>query len=277
MKIIARISLLLSLFLISVVAKAQAPDEEAADQTTSVETLSGEALAAKADSAYVADDFRLAENLYLEAIASDGVSPIIYYNLGNTYFRQGNFGKSVLYYERSLKLDPTFKDARTNLEFVKSKLTDRQTEQSSLVGKVSDRMINAFTANQWSTIGVIFFALFIAGFLGYMFSEKITLRKVGFFGGILMFIVSVVSIIFAMISASNQTSHDDAIVMQPSTRLSTSPREPRTASEEALLLHEGSKVEIVDSVATDSDGRWYEVIVPTGDRAWIKGADIERI
>ncbi len=276
MKFIAKISLSLCLSLLAAGAYAQTPDAENLPDDAVV-MLSGEELAARADSAYVADDFSLAEKLYLDAIATDGVSPVIYYNLGNTYFRQGNLGKSVLFYERALKLDPTFKDARTNLDFVKSKLTDRQTEQSSLIGKISDRVVHAFTSDQWSTFGVVFFALFIAGFLCYMFSGRIALRKTGFFGGILMFAISVLCIIFAMVSAANLTGHDDAIVMQPSTRLSTSPREPRTASEEALLLHEGSKVEIVDSVATESDGRWYEVLVPTGDRAWIKGADIERI
>ena len=38
-----------------------------------------------------------------------------------------------------------------------------------------------------------------------------------------------------------------------------------------------TKVEIVDSVATTSDGKWYEVKVGTGDRAWIKASEVERI
>ncbi|MDE7124928.1 MAG: tetratricopeptide repeat protein, partial [Muribaculaceae bacterium] len=75
-------------------------------------------LVAQADSAYTSEDYRTAAKLYTRAIEEDGASATVLYNLGNTYFRMGSIGKSILNYERALKLNPSFKDARTNLAHI---------------------------------------------------------------------------------------------------------------------------------------------------------------
>ena len=77
---------------------------------------------AKADSAYLSDNFAEAVQLYEQALEELGPSAERYYNLGNAYYRQGQLGAAILNYERSLRLDPSNKDARENLEFVNSKV-----------------------------------------------------------------------------------------------------------------------------------------------------------
>ena len=62
--------------------------------------------------------------------------------------------------------------------------------------------------------------------------------------------------------------------------LSTSPREPKDRSEEAMLLHEGTRVRILDSVAAPGDTtglKWYDVSIDNHHRAWIKSTDVEII
>ena len=58
-------------------------------------------LALQADSAYNREDYRAAIDLYRAAIAADGPSTVVYYNLGNAYFRNDNLGKAVVAYERA--------------------------------------------------------------------------------------------------------------------------------------------------------------------------------
>ena len=57
-----------------------------------------------ADSAYVRGDFAQAVELY-EQLLTEGESAEVYYNLGNSYFKLDNMGKSILNYERALLLD----------------------------------------------------------------------------------------------------------------------------------------------------------------------------
>lgn len=84
----------------------------------------GATLTQEADSAYMRDDFAEATRLYLQIAETEGTSSDLYYNLGNCYYRQKQPGKAILYYERALRLDPSNEDARANLEFVNTKITD---------------------------------------------------------------------------------------------------------------------------------------------------------
>ena len=68
-----------------------------------------------------------------------------------------------------------------------------------------------------------------------------------------------------------------AIVIEPSTILSTSPRVPKDRTEEALLLHEGTKVEILDSICNSTSDKWYDVKVDNSHRAWINADAVEII
>ena len=56
-------------------------------------------LVQKADSAYNKDNFTEALKLYMDAARTEGTSTGLYYNIGNSYYRLGNIGKAVVYYE----------------------------------------------------------------------------------------------------------------------------------------------------------------------------------
>lgn len=232
----------------------------------------------QADSAYAADNFTLAEELYLKAASEQGVSTTLFYNLGNAYYRQGNLGKAVVNYERALKLDPSNADARTNLEFVKGQITDKEPDSSSVVGKSIDRIISAFHADAWAWIALALFAVFIGAAAAYLFSEAVFVRKTAFFGGLVVFVLTVCAVAVSFAAANRTEADNYAIILPPASQLSTSPREARSQSEQAFLLHEGTKVEVIDSVSSPGEGgKWLEVRVPTGERAWIKSSDVERI
>lgn len=230
-----------------------------------------------ADSAYAADNFSLAEQLYLESIKTDGTSTTLFYNLGNAYYRQGNLGKAIVNYERALKLDPTNADAQTNLEFVKSKITDRQIDEGSIMTTMWNTITGFFKADTWACIAIALFALFIASAFTYILSDVVLVKKLSFFGGIVVFMLCASAIIVSFAAANRATDNSHAIILPPSAQLSTIPREARTQAEEAFLLHEGTKVEVVDSVMTPGEGMWYEVKVGQNERAWIKATDVERI
>lgn len=253
------------------------PQPQAQPKETTAATVSGNELVQRGDSAYTADNFALAEQLYTAAMKESGTSSTLFYNVGNAYYRQGNLGKAIVNYERALKLDPTNGDARANLEFVKTKITDRQIDSGSIMEKLRDGIVEYFHADTWAWITVVLFALFLAGVATYLFSSVIMVKKISFFGGIIVFLLCVCCVIISFAAANRVETDKWAIILPPSAQLSTTPREARTQSEEAFLLHEGTKVEIVDSVSDGNEGKWYEVKVGHGERAWIKASEIERI
>ena len=234
----------------------------------------------QADSAYTSDDYATAAQLYTQIAETDGTSAPLLYNLGNCFYRMGRNGMAILMYERSLRIDPSLTEARENLAFVNSRLTDRPGERGTFLGNLLDSTAGHYSSDFWAWTAVVFFILTIAGIVIYIFTSSIPLRKTGFFGGLASIIICGVAVFFAFRSASAATDTEQAVILVPSTILSTAPRIPADRSLEAMLLHEGTRVEILDSVRNPADTVapfWLDVQVDNTHRAWINARDVERI
>lgn len=234
----------------------------------------------QADSAYAADDFARAAAMYQEVMKRNGSSPALYYNLGNCYYRLGKPGLAIVNYERALRLDPADASAKANLEFVNSRIFDRQGERGSFMSNAFDYAATITSSNALAWYAFALFTLCLCAAALYIFAQNIRLRKLGFFGGIVLLIGCVATAILAVRGAHIATNRDFAIITSPSALLSTSPREPKDRREEAMLLHEGTKVEILDSISVQNDStglKWLDVQVDNNHRAWIKSSDVERI
>lgn len=237
-------------------------------------------ITARADSAYMADDFVTALNLYKEAISTDGTSAALWYNIGNTEYRLGNMGKAIVAYERSLRLDPSNADTRANLDFVASKAIDRTADKGSFISNTADSIATSMCADAWAWTALACFVLMLASVALYIFSGTIILRKTGFFSAIILAVATAALIIITLRAAGIATSETEAVIISKSTILSTSPREPKDRTEEAMMLHEGTRVSIIDSVSAPGDTtglKWYDVRIDNAHRAWIKSSDIEKI
>lgn len=243
-------------------------------------TAWGGGLDQRADSAYMADQFAEAATLYEQAASEDGVSSALYYNLGNSYYRMGRTGEAIVAYERALRLDPSNNDAKTNLDFLNSRIIDRPGDRGTFISNTMDEIALYTSSNNWAWISLALFTIVIACAACYMFSSITAVRKTGFFGGIVMLLICGTAVVFSFRAAAISSSHTSAVIVVPSTILSTSPRTPKDRNEEAMLLHEGTKVEIIDSVTTRIDStevKWYDVQVDNNHRAWIEGKAIQRI
>lgn len=236
-------------------------------------------LANKADSLYMRNEFHSAISSYEEAIEKYGASSDMYYNLANAYYKSDKLGKAILNYERALKMDAGNDDAKYNLSFVSTKIIDNLPDNRNFITRVVDSIVYSISSNAWAYISLIILILLLVAIAGYMYIDKIIIRKIGFFGAIVLIAVLIGTISCSIISAVHSNNNNEAIILDESVMLSTSPREPLSHAEEAVLLHEGTKVEIVDSLQTPNDSTcrlWYEVVV-NNNRAWIKSKSVEKI
>lgn len=237
-------------------------------------------LAVQADSAYNRKDFKSAVRLYHQAINADGVSPEVLYNLGNAYYRIGNLGRAVIYYNRALRLDPSMTDARTNLDFVNTRILDKPEDDSTFLGNLH-RDICAWTdPDAWAWTAFALFVIMLACIALYIFSGRIVLRKTGFFGGIIFLALWIYTMVIASQTASAYYSHDAAVVIVPTANMGTSPGATGNKDARIIPIHEGTKVEIIDSMSIPGDVAaplWYDVKINNSTRAWVRAVDVERI
>ena len=112
---------------------------------------------------------------------------------------------------------------------------------------------------------------------GYLFMDNVLMRKIGFFGGALMIVATILANLAAFHVYHKATSGNGAIIMPETVTLSTAPREPRDKQEEAFQLQQGTRVEIVDSISDKANGKWLQVSTAGGHKAWLNAKDVEVI
>ena len=225
---------------------------------------------AEADSAYVHGQYQQAITQY-EALLKQGASADLYYNLGNAYYRTENIPEAVLNYERALLLSPGDRDIRFNLQIARSKTFDKIVPESEMFFVTWYRsLVSMMSVDGWARTALVALALTIILLLVYLFSERIWLRKAGFFGGVALLLLFVGANIFAWQQKTDLLNRKGAIIFAPSVTVKSTPAANGT---DLFILHEGTKVVITDG----SMKEWKEIRLADGKEGWIESRHIRVI
>ena len=220
-----------------------------------------------AETAYAAEQYDKAIELYESILKSYGDSYELYYNLGNSYYKEGKIAHAILNYERALLIKPGDSDIRFNLELAKQQTVDKIEPIQEFFLKEWFRSVqNLIGVDSWATLGIVCFVLFIGCLVLFFFSKWMRFKKIGFYLGILFFIVVVFANIFAYNQKNELINRKGAIIFAPTVTVKSSPDNSGT---DLFVLHEGTKVHIRGSI-----GDWIEIMFEDGNVGWINKKDI---
>ena len=238
--------------------------------TPSLLTPASAVTKAEADSSYVRGQYQQAITQY-EALLKQGASADLYYNLGNAYYRTENIPEAVLNYERALLLSPGDRDIRFNLQIARSKTFDKIVPESEMFFVTWYRsLVSMMSVDAWARTALVSLAITIILLLVYLFSERIWLRKAGFFGGVALLLLFVGANIFAWQQKKDLLNRKGAIIFAPSVTVKSTPAANGT---DLFILHEGTKVVITDG----SMKEWKEIRLADGKEGWIESKHIRVI
>lgn len=225
----------------------------------------------EADSAYLRGDYMSAIAIYEAILAEKGESAEIYYNLGNSYYKNNNIAKSILNLERALLLEPGDGDIRFNLELAKSKAVDKVVPVSEVFFVTWFRSAkNCLGADGWAKVAIAFFLVLLLSLAMYVFGKRLAWKKIGFVVAAVALVVAVMANVFAYSQKKLLTDRKEAIIMVPSVTVKSTPNEGGT---DLFILHEGHKVHIRDS----SMKEWAEIGLEDGNVGWIPVSVMEII
>ena len=224
----------------------------------------------EAEEAYAKEDYTQAIELYESVLKSYGESAMVYYNLGNAYYKAGKVAPAILNYERALLLNPGDSDTRFNLQVARQKTVDKiepigEFFLTRWIGTVED----VYSADGWAKWGVASFLLFIGCLVLFFFSKWIRLKKIGFFAGICFLLISLVANLFADSQQDKLLHRADAIVFASTVTVKSSPDASGT---DLFILHEGTKVTIKSTL-----GEWSEIQLEDGNVGWMPSNEIQQI
>lgn len=207
-----------------------------------------------------------------KAICDEGkVSRELYYNIGNACFRQENYAGAVLNYERALKLDPSYSDARFNLEFVNSLLKDKIDEVPEFfMLSLMRNFCRKLSSDQWAVLSLVFAAGMFAMLLLFLLGASPSRRKTGFFCGLVFLLLAGFAIWFAAWQKRDAAASDAAIVVKGVVSVKSTPGS--VDNKDLFILHEGTKVRIIDSL-----DQWLDVQLSDGRRGWLEKNSVEVI
>jgi tetratricopeptide (TPR) repeat protein len=225
---------------------------------------------AKANEAYAQEMYAEAIELYQQVITLGYESAELYFNLGNAYFKQNEIPSAILYYEKAKKLKPTDEDINFNLNVAETRIVDKIEPVPEFFLKNWWRSLyNVFSADSWAKISVVCMILFFILFGFYLFSKLMMIRKTAFYTGIIVLFFTLFTFVVAYQKYHLLASQQEAIVFTPTITIKSS---PNPNSVDLFVLHEGSKVKIIERV-----GEWSEIKIANGSVGWLPTEALKNI
>ena len=218
---------------------------------------------ADADALYEKGNYEEAAAAYESLLKVEGLAAEVYYNLGNCYYKLDKIPFAVLNYERALLLDPGDGDIRANLALARGKTVDKVVPPSEMFFVTWWRdLTNCMSMDSWTIVGFSAFLLMPIGNLVYRFVPPLLARQIGFYSAMFLFALVIIANFAAFSQHRDLTHRNTAVILAPSVVVKSSPSDRST---DLFLIHEGSKVEILDN----SMKEWMEVKFEEGKQGWI--------
>lgn len=218
-----------------------------------------------ANKAYAEENYELALEGYSALLAEGYHSVNLYYNLGNTYYRLGDLGRSVWAYEKALKLDPSNEHAKTNLDFIKMQTIDKIDNTAPGIGTWLSGLLFGPSINLWAYLSIAMSILFAISLSWFFRSSNVRAKNLSLLTGA----ISGVLLLFTLIVSDQHkefvTNQNKGVVISEEVEIKISPLETATTS---FQLHSGTKVKILGN----SEG-WTHVEV-NGNSGWLQTSDV---
>jgi tetratricopeptide (TPR) repeat protein len=216
----------------------------------------------KANQEYAQGHFKEAIGGYETLARSGQWSANLFYDLGNAYFRTGDFGRAILNYERALALEQHHPEAAANLQIARDEARGLEMQQTSL-----ERYLQFASLDQYSIAAAIAFWVGAFCTLILIFARRRSARLIAL--SILSFSVCALAILATYEIDRGSKGRALAIITGDNVqaRLATA-----DTANSILALPSGSEVKILST-----RGDWIYAALPNNLRGWIPAKDAEPV
>ena len=217
---------------------------------------------AKANQAYSEGRFQEAADGYQGLVDSGRWHANLFYNLGNAWFRLGDFGKAILNYERSLALDPQHPEATANLRLARDEARALELRKDRV-----EKYAAMAAPTQYAVAAAIAFWFVLFGLTRLFFSPR---RSAGRMALIACALVVFGLSLYALYTLENGARGRALAIVTGKdieARLATADN-----ASSILTLPAGSEVKVLSQ-----RGDWVYAALPNEQRGWIPARAVERV
>jgi tetratricopeptide (TPR) repeat protein len=222
----------------------------------------------EANALYNEANYTEALEKYKTILDSGEHSAELYFNMANAHYKLNHIAPSIYYYEKALLLKPHDKDINNNIAFARNMTVDAiDTVPEVGISKLVKNATNTLSFDVWAKMSVAFIAFFVVLFIAYYFTYSTSKKRLAFVTSNVSLLLAIVSLAFAFHKFKLDSNNQPAIVFAQESKIKS---EPNLRSEEAFVLHEGTKVQVLDSV-----NNWKKIKLSDGKTGWIIENDIK--
>ncbi len=230
---------------------------------------------------YEQDDFVGAKDRFLAAALTRCQNPDLFYNLGNCYFRMGDFGRAILNYEKARRLAPRDASIAHNLSLARSSIVDKiEPEHHNILAQLFLDIYSLFNVNEWTIVSLSLYGAFMVLLIAFVVlkgrsrgmearpgrekTRRIILRIAAVFLILVLFCGT-----NTVIKAYAFSNHNYGIVVSNLVKARSGPKDE---SAKVFELHSGTEVRVRNKMAD-----WYQISIQSGLTGWLPKKSIETI
>src|SRR6266566_4406857 len=229
---------------------------------TSAALAQADAEFAKANQEFAQGHFKEAISGYEALIRAGEWSANVLYDLGNAYFRTGDFGRSILNYERALALEPHHPEATANLQIARDEARALEMQPSWL-----ERYLQFASVNQYTITAAVAFWIVVLCLAALIFARRRSAAMVALLLVMLLVFAGAIFAVWQLERGSKGSALAIVIGKDVQARLATA-----DTANSILALPPGSEVKILST-----RGDWTYAALPNNLRGWIPAKNTERV
>ena len=216
----------------------------------------------KANQSYAQGDFKEAISSYEGLVRAGQWSANLFYDLGNAYFRTGDFGHAILNYERALALERHHPEATANLQIARDEGRALELQQNRL-----ERYLQFASVNQYCIAAALAVWLAILAFVNLIFARRRSATMIA----MLVFCLLISALSTYAAYALERGTRGDALGIVTGKDVQARLATADTANS-VLALPPGSEVKILST-----RGDWIYAALPNNLRGWIPAKDAQQV
>jgi tetratricopeptide (TPR) repeat protein len=216
----------------------------------------------KANQEYAQGNFKEAISSYEALVHAGQWNANLFYDLGNAYFRTGDFGHAILNYERALALDRHHPEATANLQIARDEERALELQPNRL-----ERYLRFASTNQYAVVAVAAFWLVIFAVAAMIFAQRRSAALMVLSVCCMFVCAFSVWAIYTLAHGSRGAALAIVTGKDVQARLATA-----DTANSVLALPPGSEIKILST-----RGDWMYAALPNDLRGWIQAKNAEQV
>jgi tetratricopeptide (TPR) repeat protein len=222
---------------------------------------------------YESGQYSLAAQTYQQLVDQGYSDYTLFYNLGNAYYKQGNFGLAILNYSRAEQLAPRDAQIEANLALARAQVTGNSdvVVENSLFDNVTNITQEYFTLNELAIAAAGAWILFVSLIIAYNSTRKGSAVREGVqYALVVATLVFTVSGIGLGTRLYQENAHPQGVIVASQVNVTSGPSQQNITE---FTLTNGTEVELLET-----RDNWVQLNLPnTGVSGWVPANTIEAL